>query len=121
MKRTLEYAVSGEVRSQDSWGLIALLLGRRETQEQAWTFVQQHWGEIEMRSTENSGARIVEAAGAFCTVEKRDEVASFFAAHTVESAERALAKSLDRIGECAQLRAAQEPELRRWLEVHGGS
>jgi len=121
VKRTLEYAVSDEVRNQDNWGLIALLLDRRETQEQAWAFVQQHWGEIEMRSTENSGARIVEAAGAFCTVEKRDEVASFFAAHPVESADRTLAKSLDRIDECAQLRAAQEPELRRWLEAHGGS
>jgi hypothetical protein len=53
-------------------------------------------------------------------VEKREEVASFFSTHPVESAERTLAKSLDRIGECAQLRAAQEPELRRWLDAHGG-
>ncbi len=117
--RTLEYAVSDEMRSQDSWGLIAQLLSRRETQEQAWAFVKQHWGEIERRSTESSGARIVEAAGAFCTVEKREEVASFFSTHPVESADRTLAKSLDRIGECVQLRAAQEPELRRWLDAHG--
>jgi hypothetical protein len=91
--RTLEYAVSDEVRSQDSWTLIALLLSRRETQDQAWEFVQQHWAEIERKATVNSGARIVEATGAFCTVERRDEVASFFAAHPVSSAERTLAKS----------------------------
>ena len=36
VKRTLEYAVSDEVRNQDSWTLIALLLERRETQDQAW-------------------------------------------------------------------------------------
>jgi aminopeptidase N/puromycin-sensitive aminopeptidase len=118
--RTLEYAVSDEVRSQDSRTLIARLLGRRETQDQAWVFVQQHWAEIERKSTENSGARIVESAGTFCTVERRDEVVSFFAAHPVASAERVLAKSIDSVNDCIHLRAAQEPELRQWLDAHTG-
>ena len=81
--RTLEYAVSDEVRNQDSWTLITPLLARRATQDLAWAFVEQHWAEIERKATESSGARIVEAAGAFCTAERRDEVASFFAAHPV--------------------------------------
>jgi aminopeptidase N/puromycin-sensitive aminopeptidase len=118
--RTLEYAVSDEVRSQDSWTLIAQLLSRRATQDAAWAFVQQHWAEIARRQTENSGARIVEAAGAFCTVERRDEAASFFAAHPVASTQRTLAKSIDSINDCIHLRAVQEPELRQWLDAHGG-
>ena len=119
--RTLEYAVSDEVRSQDSWMLIALLLERRETQDLAWEFVEQHWDAIARKSTLNSGARIVEAAGAFCTVERRDEVTDFFAEHRVESSQRTLKKSVDRMNDCIHLRAAQEPELRRWLDAHGGS
>jgi aminopeptidase N/puromycin-sensitive aminopeptidase len=118
--RTLEYAVSDDVRSQDSWTLIAQMLGRRPTQDAAWAFVLQNWAAIEGKSTENSGARIVEATRAFCTVERRDEVASFFAAHPVVSAERTLAKSIDSINECIHLRAAQEPDLRQWLDAHGG-
>jgi aminopeptidase N/puromycin-sensitive aminopeptidase len=118
--RTLEYAVSDEVRSQDSWTLIALLLARRETQDQAWEFVQQHWTEIQRKATINSGARIIEAAGSFCSVEKRDEVVRFFAQHPVESSERTLAKSIDSINGCIALRGAQEPELRKWLELHSG-
>jgi aminopeptidase N/puromycin-sensitive aminopeptidase len=118
--RTLEYAVSDAVHSQDSWTLIARLLGQRETQDLAWAFVRQHWAEIERKSTENSGARIVEAAGGFCSVERRDEVASFFAAHPVKAAERTLAKSLDNIDDCVALRTAQEPELRLWLDAHAG-
>jgi aminopeptidase N/puromycin-sensitive aminopeptidase len=118
--RTLEYAVSDQVRSQDSWTLIAQLLSRRETQDAAWAFVQQHWGEITRRETENSGTRIVEATGAFCTVERRDEVTSFFAAHPVASARRTLSRSIDSINDCIQLRAAQEPELHRWLDAHAG-
>jgi aminopeptidase N/puromycin-sensitive aminopeptidase len=118
VNRTLEFAVSDEVRSQNTWLLIAWMLERRETQEQAWKFVREHWDEIERKATTSSGAHIVEATGSFCSVEKRDEVASFFAAHKVESAERTLAKTLEQIGECAQLRSVQEPALREWLAAH---
>ena len=79
--------------------------------------MQQHWGEIERKATENSGARIVEAAGAFCTAEKRAAVAGFFATHPVDSSERTLAKTLDSIDDCIRVRAAQEPELRKWLDA----
>jgi aminopeptidase N/puromycin-sensitive aminopeptidase len=116
--RTLRYAVSDEARNQDSWALIALLLTRRPTQDLAWQFVQQHWPEIEKKATESSEERIVEGAGGFCSVERRDDVVSFFAAHPVPSAERTLAKSIDSINDCIHLRAAQEPELRKWLDVH---
>jgi aminopeptidase N/puromycin-sensitive aminopeptidase len=116
--RTLEYAVSDAVRSQDSWTLIARLLERRETQDQAWAFVQQHWEEIERKSTVSSGARIVAATGAFCTVERRDETIGFFQAHPVGSSERTLAKSIDNINDCVALRTAQEPKLRQWLDAH---
>jgi aminopeptidase N len=116
VKRTLEYAVSDAVRNQDSWGLIAFLLARRETQDQAWDFVEQHWTEIAHKSTAGSGARIVEAASAFCTVEKRDAVTNFFAAHSVVSSQRALAKTVESINDCIHLRSKQEPELRRWLD-----
>jgi aminopeptidase N/puromycin-sensitive aminopeptidase len=116
--RTLEYAVSGQVRNQDSWTLITLMLSRRETQDAAWAYVQQHWGDISQRVTENSQARIVAATGAFCTVERRDEVKSFFTAHPVASGRRALARSIDNIDDCIHLRTTQEPELQRWLDTH---
>jgi aminopeptidase N/puromycin-sensitive aminopeptidase len=117
VERTLEYAVSDAVRNQDSWGLIVQLLGRRATQDQSWEFIEQHWAEIERKSTPGSGARIVEAAGSFCSVEKRDQVASFFREHPVVESQRTLAKTLDGIDGCVALRASQEPQLRRWLDL----
>ena len=116
VKRTLDYAVSDAVRSQDSWVLIALLLERRETEDQAWQFVEQHWPQITRKSTINSGVRIIAATGAFCTVEKRDAVTSFFHDNPVASSERTLAKTIDNVDDCIRLRSQQEPELRRWLE-----
>jgi aminopeptidase N/puromycin-sensitive aminopeptidase len=119
--RTLAYAVSDAVRSQDSWTLIALLLERRPTQEQAWVFVKANWAAIAKKATPSSGTHIVEAAGTFCAVERRDDVAEFFGAHPVENSARTLAKTIDSINDCIHLRAAQEPELRRWLDAHGGT
>jgi len=118
VERTLELALSDQVRSQDSWMLIALLMARRQTQDAAWVFVQQHWAEVERKTTAGSRARIVEATGSFCTVERRDEVTGFFATHAVKSAERTLAKSIGSIDDCVAMREAQEPRLRQWLDTH---
>ena len=116
--RTLDYASSGEVRNQDSWNLLTILLEQRETRDQAWTYIQAHWDRIAAQSTINSGARIVDATGSFCTAKQRDEVKDFFATHTVESSGRSLRKALDSIDECVRLQAAQQPNLRVWLEAH---
>jgi aminopeptidase N/puromycin-sensitive aminopeptidase len=113
--RTLDYAVSGQVRNQDSWVLIVMLLTGRDTREQTWNYIQQNWDKVHAQLTTASGARIVGAAGSFCSVEKRDEVASFFATHKVDAAQRTLAKAIDNINDCVQLRSTQEPSLRQWL------
>jgi aminopeptidase N len=115
VNRTLDYDVSGEVRNQDSWILLAALLQQRETQQQTWDYIRHNWDKVRAQFTTNSGVRIVAATSSFCTQQKRDEVAAFFAAHPVEASERTLAKSLDSIDACIQLRAAQEPDLHQWL------
>ena len=113
--RTLDYTVSGQVRNQDSWIPIAMLLGGLDTREKTWTYIQQNWDKVHAQLTTNSGARIVNSAGSFCSVEKREEVAKFFATHKVDAAQRTLAKALDNINDCVHLRAAQEPSLHQWL------
>ena len=115
--RTLDYAVSGQIRNQSSWIPIAVLLSRRATQEQAWTYVQNNWAKVTAQFTSASGTRIVNAVGSFCTAAKRDEVSAFFATHKVEASERTLAKSIDTINACIQLRADQEPSLKQWLDA----
>ena len=117
VKRTLEYTVSGEVRNQDSWTVLAALLRDPATRDQAWDFIRSHWDKVQAQLTVSSGADVVRATGAFCTVRKRDEVVDFFAVHKVESSERTLAKAVDSINDCIQLRSVQEMSLHRWLEA----
>jgi len=113
--RTLDYAVSGQVRNQSSWIILSILLSQRETREQAWSYIQNNWDKVHAQFTASSGSRIVAAAGSFCTVQRRDDVASFFATHKVDGAERTLSKAIDSINACVQLRASQEPTLNQWL------
>ena len=117
--RTLEYAVSGQVRNQDSWVLIAIELSRSATRELAWTWVKAHWDQVKAQLTTASGGNLISATGTFCSVEKRDEVQEFFAAHPVEASERSLAKAVDSINDCVRLRGTQEGNLKGWLAVHG--
>jgi aminopeptidase N len=116
--RTLEYATSGQVRNQDSWILIALELSQRETRDLAWDWVQKNWDKVKAQFTTASGANVVSSVGSFCTIERRNEVASFFATHKVEAADRTLAKALDSIDACIKLRQTQEPNLHAWLATH---
>jgi aminopeptidase N len=116
--RTLEYAVSGQVRNQDSWILIASELAQRQTSELAWNWVQTHWDKVQAQLTTASGANLVSSTGSFCSVKERNEVATFFQQHKVEASERSLAKALDSIDACVRLREAQEPNLHAWLAAH---
>jgi aminopeptidase N/puromycin-sensitive aminopeptidase len=116
--RTLDYAVSGAVRNQDSWILIAIELSQRETRDIAWPWVQQHWDKVSAQLTTASGSQLVGATSSFCSAEERTQVASFFATHKVEAADRSLAKALDSIDACVRLKQIQEPKLHSWLLAH---
>jgi aminopeptidase N/puromycin-sensitive aminopeptidase len=115
--RTLDYAVSGQVRTQDSWTVLVALLRDRVTRDQTWAYIQKNWDKVQAQFTTNSGVRVVAATGNFCTVKQRDEVAGFFATHKVDASERTLAKAIDSMNDCIQMRATQEPNLHRWLEA----
>jgi aminopeptidase N/puromycin-sensitive aminopeptidase len=117
VKRTLDYVVSGEVRNQDSWILLSILLQNPDTRTQAWDYIRENWDKVRAQFTTSSGVRVVSATGSFCTVKQRDEVVDFFGTHKVDASERTLSKSIDSINDCIQLKATQRPNLRQWLET----
>ncbi|WP_263408218.1 M1 family metallopeptidase [Terriglobus tenax] len=118
VNETLKYAVSGEVRTQDSWMLLSILLSRPDTHTQAWEFVQQNWPQVQASLTTSSGARIVSAVGSFCTQNERTQVERFFTEHKVDAAQRTLKKSLDAMDACIALRASQQKPLSAWLDAN---
>jgi aminopeptidase N/puromycin-sensitive aminopeptidase len=116
VQRTLDYTVSGEVRNQDAGAILAILLRHRDTRDQAWEYIRNNWDKVLAQLTVTSGVEIVAATSNFCTTRQRQQVADFFATHKVEATDRTLAKAVDSINACVQLRTAQEADLHRWLE-----
>jgi aminopeptidase N len=117
VRRTLEYAVSGKVRNQDSGELIADELEDRNTQEVAWDFVKSNWPAVLAQTTIFTGESLVSATGSFCTASKASEVAAYFSQHHVPAAESALEHAQNNINDCVELRATQGPSLMQWLST----
>ena len=120
-KRTLDSVAAGKVKNQDSWILLAILLGNQDTRELTWKYIEDNWTKVSAQFTTSSGNRVVGATGAFCSAEKRDEVTSFFSTHKVDAAERTLKQVGDSINACIELHQAQEPNLKKWLADKGGA
>src|ERR1035437_2116422 len=119
LQRTLEFAISPDVRSQDALGLVTSVMGNPVGQQLAWDFVRQHWTEIEKTGGPFASAQVVGATSVFCDAGSRDQVTEFFSAHKVAAAERTYKQSIERINNCVDLKSQQEPQLASWLGKHG--
>jgi aminopeptidase N/puromycin-sensitive aminopeptidase len=119
LQRTLDYAVSPDVRSQDALGLVTSVLANPAGQKLAWDFIRQHWPEIEKAGGPFASAQVVGATGVFCDATMRDQVTEFFSAHKIAAAERTYKQSIERINNCVDLKSQQETQLASWLGQHG--
>jgi aminopeptidase N len=121
VERTLKYAISPQMRSQDAVGVISLVMQNPADSKQAWNFVQEHWSAIENLGGPFAGGEIVQATGSFCDRGIRDEVQAFFASHPAPAGERSLKQSLERSNYCMDLKAQQSSRLASWLNNRSAS
>jgi puromycin-sensitive aminopeptidase len=120
-QRTLDYAISPDVRSQDALGLITNVMSTPEGEQLAWKFILAHWDAVQKAGGPFASAQVVGATSSFCDAHMRDEVTDFFTAHKVEAAERTYRQSIERINNCVDLKSQQEPQLASWLGQHGST
>ena len=114
--RTLAFALSDRVRTQDSGQLLAALLVRPASQWATWQYVKELWPTITQKLGTFQGIpAIVSATGSFCSVDAAEDVRQFFGRNPVPSADRALRQALERIENCAALVARQSAALTAWL------
>ena len=121
LQRTLDFAISSDVRSQDALGLVGNVLGNPDGQKLAWDFVKEHWPELEKAGGPFASAQVVGATSSFCDAGMRDQVTEFFNAHKVAAAERTYKQSIERINNCVDLKSQQQPNLASWLGQHGNA
>jgi aminopeptidase N len=116
IERTLAFALSDRVRTQDTGQLIAALLVRPASQQATWEFVKAQWPTITQKLGAFQGIpAIVSATGSFCSAHAAEDVRQFFARNPVPRADRALRQALERIENCAALVARQSSVFTAWL------
>jgi aminopeptidase N len=115
-RRTLEYALSPAVRTQDTGAMVGDLMIKPWSREMSWTFVQTNWQTIVKTLGEFQGIpSIVESLGQFCSAARAHEIRSFFEKHPVPSSQRGIQQSIERIESCAALKERQAAPLASWV------
>jgi aminopeptidase N len=120
LRRTMDYILSAQVRSQDVKLLIAALLENPDARKLSWPLVRDHWAEVQKKSGDlvyGGDTVVIAALGTFCDSRTRQDIARFFRAHEVPDATRTLQQALERIDRCAALLPAQPATLTTWLET----
>jgi aminopeptidase N len=118
VQRTLNFAISPAVRTQDTGNLIAGLLGQSHARDAAWAFVQEKWPILTQKLGTFQGIPdIIGALGSFCSMEAAAQVKQFFTRNRIPSSERTLQRSIERIETCAALVARQSSAMNAWMST----
>ena len=116
VKRTLDFALSPAVRTQDTGTLIGNLMAQPRSQELAWEFTRANWPAIVKQLGEFQGIpTIVESLGAFCSASRAKEIREFFDRNPIPSSERAVRQAVERIENCVALADRQGKPLAAWI------
>ncbi len=118
-KRTLEYALSSAVRTQDTGTLLGMMMVQPWTQAVTWEFVQAKWQTIVKTLGEFQGIpSIVDSLSQFCSTPRAREVRAFFEKNPIPSSQRGLQQSIERIENCVALKERQSKPLSAWIAAN---
>jgi len=116
VQRTLQFAITPAVRTQDTSTLIAGLMGQPWSRDAAWSFVKANWDTLtKLLGVFQGIPRIAGSVAAFCERDKKAEVEQFFKEHPVTAAERTLRQAFERIDNCVAVKDRQSAAASAWL------
>jgi aminopeptidase N len=116
VKRTLEFAVSTDVRSQDASTLIGSLLVKPWSSNLAWEFTKERWPTLlKTLNIFQAIPDLVSSFGAFCSATRASEVKDFLAKNSVAAVARAAQQAVERIENCVALDMRQSKPFGAWL------
>jgi puromycin-sensitive aminopeptidase len=118
--RTLDFALSPAVRSQDAPTLVAGLLSLPWGRDLAWTFLPDRWPDLTTKLGVFQGIpAVLGAVAGFCDPATADAIRAFFAKHPVPAAARVLEQAVERIRSCVALGRRQATPFATWLAATG--
>jgi len=105
MTQTLHMVSAGTVRTQEVGQLIALGMQNEHVGEQVWTFVAEHWDDLNARLPANSIPRLVSGITALTRDELARQITAFLDAHPVPQGELLVKQSVEQMHTNVELRA----------------
>jgi puromycin-sensitive aminopeptidase len=97
LQRTLDAAMSPEIRTQNAPFLIGSLMTSLEGGDLAWSFVKTRWDEMVARFPDNTHVRMLAGITALSTPELVAEVEEFFKVPRVKQGQKTLDQHLERL------------------------
>jgi len=115
-RRTLELAISPDVRSQDLPQIIGGLLDKPWSSHETWDYLKGNWDSIQRKVDVFQGLpSIVGSASDFCDQPMRDELAGFFREHPHRAIDRVVTQSLETVDRCIATKNQQAENLSAFL------
>ncbi|KAL1998632.1 hypothetical protein VTN02DRAFT_5868 [Thermoascus thermophilus] len=122
VQRTLDLALSNEVKSQDIYMPLASLRGHPTGIEARWAWLKSNWDEIYKRLPPELGmlGNVVQITTAsFCTESQLKEVEAFFGSKDTKGYDRAVQQSLDAIRAKVHWLQRDRGDVESWLKDNG--
>ncbi len=109
--RTCEFAMSGEVKTQNAPFLLARCLAHREHGARVWEFIRRHWDAANAAFPGNTIIRMVDPVRLLNTPEFEADAQAFFAEHPIPQSAKTLDQVLERQRVNVALRARESQPL----------
>ncbi|XP_013422080.1 puromycin-sensitive aminopeptidase-like [Lingula anatina] len=118
IKRVLEFAMSEEVRSQDTVFVVGGATGTVEGRELVWTFLKDKWDVLYERYGRGFllARLIMFSTEKFASEEKAKEIEAFFKEHPAPAAERTIQQSCENIRLNAAMLERDAENIRAFLK-----
>ena len=116
VKRTVDLALSADVRTQDTAALLSRALGGPVGHDRVWPLVRDRWADVLNHIDPAFGpSNLVASLGSFCDGGAATELDQFFKTHDAKGATRTVQQTIEQVKSCAALRTAQAQKLTDWL------
>jgi puromycin-sensitive aminopeptidase len=117
--RTIDLALSNEVKTQDAPFLLNRCIANRAHGPSAWETVRQQWPELLERFPNNTIVRMVGSITTLTTPHLVADVQGFFSEHPIPQAAKTLEQLLERQRVNAELRSRESEPLAAALAAQG--
>ncbi|MFN8633381.1 MAG: M1 family metallopeptidase [Chloroflexota bacterium] len=97
LQRTLDAAMTSEIRTQNAPFLIGSLMTNLDGGELAWEFIKAHWDEMVARFPDNTHVRMLAGVTALSTPELVPDIDRFFTVPRLKQGQKTLDQHLERL------------------------